>query len=236
VTARTGTSRTGLTRVELVATVTLVTVFVALACVLLLPSWRSAAAPGATGVPTGIGAGWDAVALEPDRRAADLPPCPDRPALDRPAPAAGPLAGLRLPCLGAPGVVAPAAGYSGRDVLLNVWASWCAPCRAELPVLAQYAAEPGAVPVLEVDERDLPKAALALLADLQVKLPTVADPTGELTSMLHSPPGLPISYLLRADGSVVPVTPPGAFGSAGAVAETVARLRAPAPGPAPAGS
>jgi hypothetical protein len=100
-------------------------------------------------------------------------------------------------------------------------------------VLAEYAAGPGAVAVLEVDERDLPKPALALLADLRIKLPTVADPTGALTALLHSPPGLPISYLLRADGSVAALAQPGPFRSASAVAETVTRLRA---APRPAGS
>jgi thiol-disulfide isomerase/thioredoxin len=211
--------RTGLSRVELLATVALVVVVAGVAAVLLWPSGRSGSPSGtAAATPT---AGWDDAGLEPSRRAAGLPACPDA---QGGAPG-GPLAGLRLPCLGAPGTANVAAGLAGHDVLINLWASWCAPCRTELPVLAEYAARPGAVAVLGVDVRDQPDAALALLADLGVKLPMVADPDGAVPAALHSPPGLPVSYLLRADGSVSQVVPPIPFTSADQVAAAVARLR-----------
>jgi thiol-disulfide isomerase/thioredoxin len=143
-------------------------------------------------------------------------------------------------------VVSPAAGLAGRDALINLWATDCAPCRAELPALSAYAARPHAIAVLAIDQRDQPEPALALLTDLKVKLPVVADPVGAVPAALHSPPALPLSYLLHADGSVSAVWPPVPFGSADDVATAVRRLRAaphqrpaspvPAGDPAPSGS
>lgn len=225
------TGRTGLTRGELLAAS--VVVLLAVVGVALLwpalsgprsgggaqPSTGPSGPPGAqASPPAGVGP-WDDAALEADRRAAGLPACPTG------DPAPGPLGDVVVPCLGAPGMVRPAAGLAGRDALVNFFASWCEPCRAELPALAEYAERPDAVPVLEVDVRDRPEAALALLADLGVRLPAVADPDGALAGAVRLPPALPASYLLHADGRLTQVTPPVPFHSADEVAAAVARTR-----------
>jgi thiol-disulfide isomerase/thioredoxin len=154
------------------------------------------------------------------RAAAALTPCP----APTGAPAAGPLAEITVPCLGEQGRVELGRVLAGRPALLNVCASWCAPCRTELPALAGYAARPGAVPVLGVDVRDDPRAALALLDELDIRLPMVTDPDDVLRGALDIPPGLPMSYLVRADGSVTRVDPPIPFGTADDVAAAVERL------------
>lgn len=159
-------------------------------------------------------------ALAPLRAAARLEACPSGSG----APAAGDLAGITVPCLGAPGEVELGSALAGRPALLNVWASWCVPCRDELPALAEYAARPGAVPVLGIDVRDDPRAALALLDELDVTFPSVTDPDNALRIALDIPPGLPMSYVLRADGTVTRVDPPVPFRSADEVAAAVERL------------
>ena len=76
--------------------------------------------------------------------------------LDRPAPA------IDLPLLGEPRQRLQVEALRGRVWLLNVWASWCEPCREELPTLSRLAPADG-VPLYGLDYKDRDDAALALL-------------------------------------------------------------------------
>ena len=154
------------------------------------------------------------------RARAALQPCPS-PHGD--ASGSGPLSGLVLPCLGQPTTVNLAAALAGRPALLNLWGPLCQPCAQELPALAAYTTEPGAVPVLGVEVQQLPEAALEELTALNVHYPSVSDPEGRLRAALHAPPVIPLTYLVTADGTVHQVNPPEVMRSAEQVRAVVGR-------------
>ncbi len=113
-------------------------------------------------------------------------------------------AGVALPALGAhevrpwpPGRPAPAApltdldgkvwtlaSLQGRPVLLNFWATWCEPCRAEMPsleLLAQRHVEEGLV-VLAVNFKETRSTIDRFLKTAPLGLPVVVDPEGAAAS------------------------------------------------------
>lgn len=114
-----------------------------------------------------------------------------------------------LDCLG-PGDPVQMAGLTGRPRLINVWASWCQPCRDELPWL-QQANDSGVVDVLGVDAEDQAKSAAALLGELDVTFPSVFDPANQFAREI-SIVTKPTTLFVSKDGEVVFVLP-GAFDS-----------------------
>jgi thiol-disulfide isomerase/thioredoxin len=163
---------------------------------------------------------------EPDldelRARAALQPCP-APAPGAAVAAAGPLAAVVLPCLGEEATVDLGATLAGRPALLNFWGPLCEPCREEMPALAAYGAEPGAVTVLGVEVQRLPEGGLDLMARLGVHFPSVSDPDGTLRAALRSPPVLPLTYLVSPDGRVQQVNPPEVFRNPAQVRAAVVR-------------
>jgi cytochrome c biogenesis protein CcmG/thiol:disulfide interchange protein DsbE len=116
---------------------------------------------------------------------------------------------LELPCLGA-GEPVQMAGLTGRPRLINIWASWCEPCRDEMPWL-QRAHDTGEVDVLGVDSEDQVPAAASLLVDLGVTFPSVYDPRNEFAREVRVITK-PTTLFVSEEGEVVFVLP-GAFES-----------------------
>ena len=93
------------------------------------------------------------------------------------------------------------ASLRGRPVLLNVWASWCGPCRKEIPAIAAWAKAHPEVTVVGVDYQDDVDAARAFAREHGATWPSIVDdgPIGEALQV----PGLPATYLIDADGRLV---------------------------------
>jgi thiol-disulfide isomerase/thioredoxin len=132
-----------------------------------------------------------------------------------------PLRGITVQCMADGSDVDVARALAGRNVLLNLWAYWCAPCRTELPAMAEYQRRTGPkITVVTVHQDDDAKAALELLTDLDVHLPTLQDGGRHIAAAVKAPNVMPATVLLRADGSVA-ATLPRAFASADEIAAAV---------------
>ncbi len=94
----------------------------------------------------------------------------------------------------------------GRWVLLHFWATWCRPCREELPALARFAAGVAARGVtLETVAIDagLDEASLAAwLAELPVAVPAAAASAGRVPAVYWTR-GVPVTYLVDPQGRLV---------------------------------
>ena len=100
-----------------------------------------------------------------------------------------------------------AEGFTGEDlaqgqvVLVNFWASWCAPCRAEHPQLVALAAE--GVTIYGINYKDDPANALDMLGELGNPFDKlVADPSGR-TGLDWGLYGVPETYVIDGNGQVV---------------------------------
>jgi thiol-disulfide isomerase/thioredoxin len=158
-----------------------------------------------------------AQALAGPRDRADLETCPP------PGAGAGPeaLRGITLECAGDGSRVDVAKAVAGRTVVLNLWAYWCGPCREELPAMAEYQRRAGPeVTVLTVHQDENETAALLLLAELGVHLPTLQDGRRLIAAALKVPNVMPATVVMRSDGSVAEILP-RSFASADEIAAAV---------------
>ena len=92
--------------------------------------------------------------------------------------------------------------YRGQTVLLNVWASWCAPCIAELPTLEALAQSRDDIEVVTISLDRTPEEAVAFMEKEGLSLPQWWDGSFSLSGKLLAP-GLPITVIYNEGGREV---------------------------------
>jgi thiol-disulfide isomerase/thioredoxin len=131
--------------------------------------------------------------------AAVLEPCPEQ--ADEPTAAGGALSSLAFDCVN--GGRLDLARAPGVPTVVNLWGSWCTPCRDELPLFQEFAdAAGGRVRVLGVISKDGVPQAESFAADAGVSFPSAFDGEGELMADLGLNV-LPFTAFLDADGRLV---------------------------------
>ena len=92
--------------------------------------------------------------------------------------------------------------HRGQVVLVNYWATWCVPCRAEMPRIAAIARTYAAtVHFLGVDVEDDVATAERFALERNVGYPMLSDPRGEIRRD-QKILGLPVTQFYRADGAL----------------------------------
>ncbi|MFF8104110.1 TlpA family protein disulfide reductase [Streptomyces sp. NPDC016640] len=101
------------------------------------------------------------------------------------------------------------ADYRGKVVVLNVWGSWCNPCRAEAKYFAKVSEEYAdrGVQFVGINTRDTSTgAALAFEKDFGITYPSLYDPTGKLMLRFEkgtlNPQAIPSTLILDRDGKI----------------------------------
>ncbi len=96
------------------------------------------------------------------------------------------------------------AGLRGQVVLVNLWATWCPPCKAEMPTLEAYFndhKEQGFV-VVAINDGDPTKDVVQFVKDYRLSFPVWLDPAYSATERAFNAPNLPSSFVIDRKGVV----------------------------------
>ena len=93
------------------------------------------------------------------------------------------------------------AAFKGRPVLVNLWATWCGPCRREMPALERLSKEQSGLTVVAIDQREDPAIVRSYVKRFGVTFAVGIDDSQQLGTDLHLT-GLPSSFFVDRDGVI----------------------------------
>lgn len=94
-------------------------------------------------------------------------------------------------------------GFRGRPLVINFWASWCVPCRQEMPALEKvHQRVNDRIAFVGIDHQDTRPEALAFVRETMVSYPSAFDPRGDAANG-YALYGLPSTVFVGADGRVL---------------------------------
>lgn len=102
------------------------------------------------------------------------------------------------------GVEVNLADYRGRPLLINFWATWCTPCRHEIPAFVElvdkYKAQNFTVLGISVDDK--PEDLIPFAAEFKMNYPVLVGLGHDDLQEHYGAYSLPVSWFIRADGTV----------------------------------
>lgn len=92
---------------------------------------------------------------------------------------------------------------SGRPTVVNIWASWCIPCRSEAPLLVQaHSAFSDRVDFIGIAIQDRSPTAAGFIEEFGIPYDNYLDENATVRTALGGT-GVPLTYFIASDGSVV---------------------------------
>ncbi|TMC85709.1 MAG: redoxin domain-containing protein [Chloroflexi bacterium] len=93
------------------------------------------------------------------------------------------------------------ADYAGKPVVINFWATYCPPCKAEMPLLQKSVGSQSGVRLVLIDEGDAPGAARSFLQSLGIRQAALLD-SDLAVGRSYGLSGLPMTVFVRSDGTI----------------------------------
>ena len=112
---------------------------------------------------------------------------------------------LTVPDSGSEAVAKTLASYRGKPVLLNIWATWCAPCRSEMPRIERLNRELGpeglAIVAISIDNPGMTDAIREFRGEMELTFEILHDESGKIRDTYQTS-GVPETFLIDRQGVV----------------------------------